>query len=104
VKRKDYSADLPFTVPSKVGAAGALWLAAPADATLIRRRRNTRKKDSRQREQRCGRAQAEAHACLRKGATAPRRIEVAYRSRRASWSENWSEDLLAPSPIPQARS
>jgi hypothetical protein len=40
-----------FTVLSKVGAAGALrgllrW-AVPADAILIRRRRNTRKKDSR---------------------------------------------------------
>ena len=35
-------------------------------------------------------AQAEVHACLRKRATAPRRIGVAYCLRRASRSEDWS--------------
>ena len=34
-------------------------------------------------------AQAEVHACLRKRATAPRRIGVAYRLRRASRSGDW---------------
>jgi hypothetical protein len=35
-------------------------------------------------------AEAEVHACLRKRATAPRRIGVAYCLRRASMSGDWS--------------
>jgi predicted DNA-binding WGR domain protein len=39
-------------------------------------------------------AQAEVHSCLRKRATAPRRVGVAYRLRRASWSEDWARSEL----------
>ena len=39
-------------------------------------------------------AQAEVHACLRKRATAPRRIGVGYRLRHASQSGDWSRSEL----------
>ena len=39
-------------------------------------------------------AQAQVHACLRKRATAPRRIGVAYRLRRASQAGHWSQSEL----------
>lgn len=39
-------------------------------------------------------AQAEIDACLRKRASAPRRIGVAYRLRRAVQSESWSQPGL----------
>jgi predicted DNA-binding WGR domain protein len=39
-------------------------------------------------------AQAEVRACLRKRATAPRRIGVAYRLRRASQAGSWSHAAL----------
>jgi len=39
-------------------------------------------------------AQAQVHACLRKRATAPRRIGVAYRLRRASQAGHWSQSGL----------
>jgi predicted DNA-binding WGR domain protein len=39
-------------------------------------------------------AQTQVHACLRKRATAPRRIGVRYRLRRASQAGSWSESGL----------
>src|SRR5271166_6974908 len=39
-------------------------------------------------------AQAQVHACLRKRATAPRRIGVRYRLQRASQAGSWSEPGL----------
>jgi predicted DNA-binding WGR domain protein len=36
-------------------------------------------------------AQAQVHACLRRRATAPRRIGVAYRLRRVRQSGDWSQ-------------
>ncbi len=41
-------------------------------------------------------AQAEVQACLRKRASAPRRIGVAYRLRRASQEADWSQPGLGP--------
>ena len=40
-------------------------------------------------------AQAEVDGCLRKRASAPRRIGVAYRLRRASQAADWSQPGLA---------
>ncbi len=41
-------------------------------------------------------AQAKVQACLRKRASAPRRIGVAYRLRRASHEADWSQPGLGP--------